>query len=79
MVRFIHNFKSWRNYRRCQKAIRKADMLKLTTRKKQLVIMYGGRPEVISKERLKEKVREGFFQPGITVDKIESMAIYKTL
>jgi hypothetical protein len=67
------------NYKRCRRAIKEADRRKVTTGLKQLVIMYDGRPLVISKQRFKDKIRDGFFHKGFTPEKAEALAIYKTL
>lgn len=72
-------WKSYRHYKRCRRAIAEADRRKLMTRKKQLVLVWAGRPVVISKEDLKEQIRAGRFRRGFNVAKAESLAIYKTL
>jgi len=71
-------FKSWLNYRRCQRAIRRADRLAVTTGRKQLVLMYDGRPVVMSKQHLKKMIREHKFMKGFTPQQAEQLAIYKT-
>lgn len=45
---------------------------------KWLVLMYGGKPLVVSKQHLKAKIKEGAFCKGFTPEKAESLAIYKT-
>lgn len=65
-------------YRRCKKAIKRADRRAIVTGKKQLVMIYGGKPVVISKQRLKEMIKKGVFVKGFTPEKAEALAIYKT-
>ena len=48
------------------------------TGRKWLVLMYGGKPLVVSKQHLKDKIKEGAFRKGFTPEKAESLAIYKT-
>ncbi len=82
MVKFIKKcgeaLWSLRNYRRCRRAIREADRRLATTGHKQLVIMYDGRPMVISKRALKARIKAGYFRKGFTPEKAEALAIYKT-
>ena len=63
-------------YIRCKRAIHKADYLALTTGKKYLVLMSGGRPVVISKQRIKALIKKGGFVKGFTPTKAEEIAIY---
>ncbi len=65
-------------YIRCKRAIRHADKQAVVTGKKQLVIMYGSKPLVVSKQHLKKLIREGVFVKGFTPEKAEALAIYKT-
>ncbi len=65
-------------YRRCRRAIKEADRRKVTTGQKQLVLMYDGKPLVISKQRIKVKIKKGVFHKGFTPEKAEALAIYKT-
>lgn len=65
-------------YIHCKRAIKRADRQAVVTGKKQLVIMYGGKPLVVSKQHLKEKIKEGVFRKGFTPEKAEALAIYKT-
>ncbi len=82
MVKFIHKVvelcKSFILYKRCRRAIKEADRRLVQTGKKQLVLMYDGKPMVISKQQVKAKIRQGFFHKGFTPEKAESLAIYKT-
>lgn len=74
----VKAYKSYVLYKRCKRAIKRADRQAVTTGKKQLVIMYGGKPLVVSKQHLKVKIKEGAFCKGFTPEKAESLAIYKT-
>lgn len=65
-------------YIRCKRATRHADKQAVVTGKKQLVIMYGGEPLVVSKQRLKKLIRKGVFAKGFTPEVAEALAIYKT-
>lgn len=76
--KIVKAYKSYVLYRRCKRAIKRADRQAVTTGKKQLVIMYGGKPLVVSKQHLKQKIKEGAFCKGFTPEKAESLAIYKT-
>ena len=75
MVKLIQQFTL---YVRCKRAIRRADRQAVITGKKQLVLMYGGKPIVVSKQHLKQKIKEGAFTKGFTPEKAEKLAIYKT-
>lgn len=76
--KIVKAYKSYVLYRRCKRAIKRADRQAVTTGKKQLVIMYGGKPLVVSKQHLKQKIKEGAFCKGFTPEKAELLAIYKT-
>lgn len=76
--KIVKAYKSYVLYRRCKRAIKRADRQAVVTGKKQLVIMYGGKPLVVSKQHLKQKIKEGAFCKGFTPEKAESLAIYKT-
>lgn len=82
MVKFFSNivkaFKSYVLYLRCKRAIKRADRNAVVTGKKWLVLMYGGKPIVVSKQHLKSKIKEGAFCKGFTPEKAEALAIYKT-
>ncbi len=65
-------------YRRCQRAIKRANRRAVTTGKKQLVMIYGGKPVVMSKQHLKTLIKKRAFVKGFTPEKAESLAIYKT-
>ncbi|MEG1998983.1 MAG: hypothetical protein RR015_03105 [Bacteroidales bacterium] len=66
-------------YWRCKYAITRADRQAITTGRKQLVIMYDGKPIVVSKQHLKRAIKSGAFRKGFTIENAEKMAIHKTL
>lgn len=76
--KIVKAYKSYVLYKRCNRAIKRADRQAVVTGKKQLVIMYGRKPLVVSKQHLKQKIKEGAFCKGFTPEKAESLAIYKT-
>ncbi len=76
--KWVKAYRSVVYYRRCKKAIKRADRRAIVTGKKQLVMIYGGKPVVISKQRLKEMIKKGVFVKGFTPEKAEALAIYKT-
>ena len=76
--KIVKAYKSYVLYKRCKRAIKRADRQATVTGKKQLVIMYGGKPLIVSKQHLKQKIKEGAFCKGFTPEKAESLAIYKT-
>lgn len=58
---------------------READRLRALTGKKHLVIVLNRRPVVISKQSVKELVRDGFYRRGVSASDIEARAIYRTV
>lgn len=58
---------------------REANRLRALTGQKHLVIVLNRRPVVISKQNVKNLVRDGFYRKGVTPADIESRAIYRTL
>lgn len=83
MVKIFFNivkaFKSYVLYLRCKRAIKRADRNAVVTGKKWLVLMYGGKPIVVSKQHLKSKIKGGgAFCKRFTPEKAEALAIYKT-
>ncbi len=57
---------------------READRRKALSGQKQLVITLNRRPMVVSKQHLKQLVREGMYRRGVTAADIERTAIYRT-
>ncbi len=58
---------------------READRLRALTGKKHLVIVMNRRPVVISKQNIKNLVRDGFYRRGVSAADIEAKAIDRTL
>ena len=58
---------------------READRRRALSRQKQLVIVLNRRPVVVSKQHIKQLVREGMYRSGVTAAHIEAMAIYRTI
>lgn len=75
MVKFFNRLML---YTRCKLAIKRADKQAVITGRKQLVLMYDGKPLVVSKQHLKKLIRQGAFAKRFTPEKAEALAIYKT-
>lgn len=58
---------------------READRRRALTGLKQLVIVLYRQPMVVSKQHIKQLVREGMYRKGVTAADIEAKAIYRTL
>lgn len=58
---------------------READRRRALSGQKQLVIVLNRRPLVVSKQHIKNLVREGMYRRGVTAADIEAKAIYRTL
>lgn len=58
---------------------READRRRALSGQKQLVIVLNRRPVVVSKQHIKQLVREGMYRRGVTAADIEAKAIYRTL
>lgn len=74
--KLLANYRSWILYKRCERAKIHADKQARITGKKQLVLMYGGRPIVVSKQHLKRQIAFGMFAKGFSIQKAEQGAIY---
>lgn len=61
-----------------RKAIQKANLMLGKTGAKFYCLWYKGKPLVKSKQNLKELVKQGVFQKGMTIHDIENLAFYKT-
>lgn len=79
MKQWVRAYKSMVYYRRCKRAIKRADRRAVSTGKKQLVLICDGKPVVMSKQRVKKLIKEGYFVKGFTAEKAEALAIYKTV
>lgn len=58
---------------------READRRRALSGQKQLVIVLNRRPVVVSKQLIKQLVREGMYRKGVTAAQIEANAIYRTV
>lgn len=58
---------------------READRRRALSGQKQLVIVLNRRPNVVSKQHIKQLVREGMYRRGVTAADIEAKAIYRTI
>lgn len=64
---------------RLRHARREADRRHALSGHKQLVVVLNGRPEVVSKQHIKNLVREGLYRRSVSAADIERAAIYSTL
>lgn len=69
-------YRSWRLYRKCERAKKHAQQQARITGKKQLVLMYDGAPVVVSKQHLKRQIACGAFARSFTIQQAEQGAIY---
>lgn len=58
---------------------READRRRALSGQKQLVIVLNRRPVVVSKQHVRQLVREGMYRRGVTAADIEAKAIYRTV
>ena len=63
---------------RYKKAVRKAIKVQHITGCKQFVIMYKGRPGVVSKQKIRSLVATRYFTKGVKVQDIERRALFVT-
>lgn len=63
-------------FRHCR---READRRWAISGQKHLVIVLNRRPMVVSKQHIKQLVREGMYRKGVTAADIETKAIYRTI
>lgn len=64
------------NLRHCR---READRLRALTGQKHLVIVLNRQPVVVSKQNVKNLIRDGFYRKRVKPADIENRAIYRTL
>ena len=57
---------------------READYRRGLTGQKMLVLCVAGRPLCVSKKRVKELIKEGYYKHGTKPEDVEKLAIYKT-
>lgn len=58
---------------------READRRRALSGQKQLVIVLNRRPVVVSKQHVRQLVREGMYRRGVTAADIEAKAIYRSI
>lgn len=75
----IKKIKNVRYNKRVTRAITQANELKKLTGYKYFVIVFKGKPLVVSKRDIKHKVATKYFKKGTTVQDVEQVALYKTL
>lgn len=82
-MKILSNIKTWFSaiifdcrLRHCR---READRRRALSGQKQLVIVLNRRPVVVSKQHIKQLVREGMYRRGVTAADIEAKAIYRTI
>ena len=76
MTELIKNIiRAWK-YKR---AVKKADALRHITHRKYMVLVIGGKFEVLSKQEVRKFVAHGVFRKGITTGDIERKALYITM
>ena len=63
---------------RYKRAVKKAVKVEHITGRKQFVIMYDGKPVVVSKKKIRNLVATRYFRKGITVQEIEKRALFVT-
>ncbi len=63
---------------RYKRAVKKALKVQSLTGRKQFVIMYNGKPVVVSKRKIRSLVSTHYFRKGLTVQDIEKRALFVT-
>lgn len=63
---------------RFKRAVRKADTMHRLARMKFMVLMLGGRLQVISKQDCRHLIRQRYFKKGTRIEDIEKRALYIT-
>lgn len=58
---------------------READRRRAISGQKQLVIVLNRRPVIVSKQHVRQLVREGMYRRGVTAADIEAKAIYRSI
>lgn len=58
---------------------READRRRAISGQKRLVIVLNRRPVVVSKQHVRQLVREGMYRRGVTAADIEAKAIYRSI
>ena len=63
---------------RYKRAVRKAVKVQALTGRKQFVILYKGKPVVVSKKKIRSLVATHYFKKGMAVQDIEKRALFVT-
>lgn len=63
---------------RYKRAVKKAIEVQQVTGRKQLVVVYNGKPVVVSKRKIRNLVATGCFVKGLKVQNIEKRALFIT-
>lgn len=63
---------------RYKRAVKKAVNIQSLTGRKQFVILYEGKPVVVSKKKIRSLVAIHYFKKGVTVQDIEKRALFVT-
>ena len=58
---------------------READRRRALSGQKQLVVVLNRQPVVVSKQHIKQLVRDGMYRKGVKASDIEAKAIYRTI
>ncbi len=73
MIKFIKNYIFYIRYKR---AVKNANKIKELTGKTTLVIIWKGKPVTVTKQALKDWIRDRRLKKGVTVAQIEKGALY---
>lgn len=68
----------WQLRRKIKRAVEKAEMEYNVTRYHHLVLIIRGKVIVRSRRELKRQLKAGMFKKGVTLEKLEKLALYKT-
>jgi hypothetical protein len=63
---------------RYKHAVKKAVKVQRLTGRKQFVVMYEGKPVVVSKKKIRKLVATHYFAKGVTIQDIERRALFVT-
>lgn len=75
MIQLIKDFIFGWRYKR---AVKKAIEIQHLTGRKQFVVMYEGKPVVVSKKKIRNLVSTHYFKKGMTIQDIEKRALFVT-
>ena len=63
---------------RYKRAVKKAIEIQYLTGRKQFVVMYEGKPVMVSKKKIRSLVSTHYFKKGMTVQDLEKRALFVT-